>query len=338
MRLAPALFALALASLAPARARGDKPEQIPPPPGSVAVLDFESADPADAEQARAVGVLVATRMAQREGGLRVVGSDQVQAAVSYMREKVSLGLSDEQGRRDLAAVLGARYLLRGTLAHYGHRLVLTAVLLDAATAQTVGRFRVDTGEVEDLPLAADNLGDQIAVALGLPPVLDDAPFVTGHQMIGGPIAYLSVKIGQTIAGLKDFNVDTFTLRLDIEGDVVLKRWLLGYLEIGILIGRATKSDGSQAQGVFSLVPAGAGLKVLFRSDSALRPFIGAGIGLGFFTALIDSTKGVALRVDGVTGVVWMPWQRVGVIAELRADIDTQLTYGFSWNIGASFAF
>jgi TolB-like protein len=330
MRAGPVLLALGFAALAPAAGAA---------PGSVAVLDFTTADPdpAWAEQARAVGALVTTRMAQREGGLTVVGSDQVQAALRFFRDKEALGLADEAGWRDLAAIVGARYLLRGAVDRWGHRFVLTAVLLEVATAQTVGRFRVDTGDLEDLPLAADALGDQIAATLGLPPAEGDATVVTGHQMIGGPIAFLDFKIGQTLAGLQGFSVDNFTLRFDLEGDVVLKRWLLAYLEIGILVGRA-KSDQTHEQGVFSLVPAGAGLKVVFRSESALRPFVGLGIGLGFFAALIDSTKGVALRVDLTTGVIWMPWERVGVIAELRGDIDTQLTYGLSWNFGVAFAF
>ena len=308
-----------------------------PGPGAVAVLDFTTAEPTMAEQARAVGILVATRMAQRDGGSRIVGSDQVQAALRYAEDRAGLGPVDEGGQGDLAAVVGARFILRGELNRYGHRFVLCAVLLDARSAATVGRFRVDTGDEEDLPLAADRLGDQIALALGLPPALGDAQVVTGHEMIGGPSAYVSVKIGQTLAGLKGFSLDTFTLRFDLEGDVVLTRWLLAYLEIGVLIGRA-KSDQTQNEGTFSLVPAGAGFKVLFRSDKALRPFIGLGIGLGFFTALIDANPGVALRFDGVTGVVWMPWERVGVTAELGVDIDTQLNYGFNWNFGVAFAF
>jgi TolB-like protein len=326
MRLALAVAAMLLAA---ASARAAEPV-------SVTVSDFGSADPALAAQARGVGILVATRLAHRPG-VRLVGTDQVAAALALAAGRAVIGDESADAPHAVAAVLGAKWILRGQVDRYGRHFVLSAVLLDAQTAQATARFRVDAAEPDDLPAAADRMGDQIAVELGLPAAQGDAELVSGHEMIGGPIAFLSLKLGQAFAGLQGFSLGAFTLNVDLEGDVVLKKWLLAYFEVGVLVGQA-KSDATQNQGIFSLVPAGAGCKFIFRSDAALRPFIGLGVGLGFFAALIDSTKGVALRVDALTGVLWMPWERVGVVFELRGNVDTQLLYGFSWNFGATFAF
>jgi len=215
--------------------------------------------------------------------------------------------------------------------------VLAAVVLDTRTREAVGRYRVDAAGDSEIPPAADRLADLVGEALGLPRPITDAELITGHDLIGGPVAFINVKFGQTIAGLQGFSLETFTLRFDLEGDIVLRNWLHGYVEVGILIGRA-KSDTTQNEGAFSLFPAGTGLKFIILPDSQIQPYVALGIGLGFLAAIAGSEKGVAFRVDAVAGVAWLPWERIGVNAELRADIDTHLLYGFSANFGVLFAF
>ena len=321
------LAALLFPALAPAA-------EAPPPPVVVAAFDFVTSDPDGAAKARTVGVLVVTRLAQRPR-IRIVGEDLVRSSIELTRARALAA-----GEADPGAALprfDARVGLRGTFERFGGRRVLTAVTFDPQTARDLNRFRVDAPSEDDLPAAADRLGDQIAESLGLSPAEADAELVSGQHLIGGPTVLLNLKLGSTLAGLKGFSVDAFTLRFDLEGEVVLTRWLHGYVEIGILIGRA-KNDATQAEGTFSLIPAGTGFKFVFRSDAELRPFIGLGFGLGFFAALLDTNKQAAFRGDLTTGVNWMPWERVGLIAELRAELDTGLTYGFSANFGLTFAF
>ncbi|HEY3446402.1 MAG TPA: hypothetical protein VGK67_08550 [Myxococcales bacterium] len=308
--------------------------EAPPPPVVVAAFDFTTSLPDGADKARSLGVMVVTRLAQRPR-VRVVGEEEVRATIDLARARaLSLGESDPG---TVPPLVDAKVGLRGTYELFGERRVLTAVTFDPRTAKDLKRFRVDAPSDDDLPPAADRLGDQIAESLGLSPAEADAELVSSMHLVGGPVVLLNVKLGSTLAGLEGFSVDAFTLRFDLEGEVVLSSWLHGYVEIGLQIGQA-KSNTTQAQGTFSIVPAGTGLKFVFRSDAALRPFVGLGFGLGYFTAMLDSTKKVAFRGDLTTGVTWMPWERVGLVAELRAALDTSLTYGFSADFGLSFAF
>lgn len=325
------LFAVLSALLASGAARA---AEAPPPPVVVAAYDFTTSVPDAEARARSLGVLVVTRLAQRPR-VRIVGEEVVRATIDLARARsLALGESDPGA---VPPLVEAAVGLRGSFELFGDRRVLTAVTFDARTAQDLGRFRVDAPSDDDLPAAADRLGDQVAESLGLPPATADAELVSSMHLIGGPVVLLNIKLGSTFAGLEGFSVDAFTLRFDLEGEVVLRPWLHGYVEIGLLVGQA-KSNTTQAQGTFSIVPAGTGLKLVFRSDAALRPFVGLGFGLGYFTALVDSTKTVAFRGDLTTGVQWMAWERVGLMAELRASLDTELTYGFSADFGLSFAF
>lgn len=323
-RLLLALLVLSLAAPAAAAA-----------PVVVAACDFTTSVPGGGERARAIGTLVITRLAQRPG-IRVVGSDQLQAALRHGAERELAGVS-ETALQGIASALDAAVVVHGAVERFGARVVLSAAAIDPRTADALGRYRVDAASEGDVPAAADRLGDKIAQALGLPPATEDAELVSGTQIIGGPKVLLNLKLGSTLAGLQGFSVDKFSLRFDFEGDVVLRSWLLGYLEVGVMIGRA-KDDATQAEGTFSLVPAGAGLKVLFRPEKALRPFVGLGFGLAWFAALLDTQQEFVFRGDLTTGVHWMPWERVGVVAELRAGLDTRLTYGFSADFGVTLAF
>lgn len=312
-------------------------------PKSVIVLDFATSNPDAAEKARATGILVATRLAQRPG-VRIAGSDQLPSSVTCgaLMQTCPEGpplLADasDAAVRHVAAILGARWVLRGRLDQFGKRYVLTAVASDAQTAEATGRFRVDTSDDSEIPIAAEHLADTIAQALELPPANGNVELVTRHGMVGDPSAILTLKLGSTLTSLRSFSVETLTLRFDLEGDLVFKPWLLGYLDVGVLFGQATK-EGTANKRVFSIVPAGAGLKYVFRSGETLRPFVGLGVGPQFFAVLVDSTKDIAFRVDGIAGVVWTPWERVGVAAELRGEADTERTYGFSANLGVALAF
>ncbi|MBI5548270.1 MAG: hypothetical protein HY901_30690 [Deltaproteobacteria bacterium] len=312
-------------------------EPAPEKPVTVAILDFISGDARVAsERGRTIATLVAARLAKRPG-IRIVSVDELRAALSHGHDRALLGEGGPELLPEVTAAFGADFVLHGRVDRFGKRYVLSAALLSASTAQTIARPRVDAQTEDDLPFATDRLGEKLAEALGLPPSEDDPEIVAGHALVGGPSVILNLKFGSTLASLQGFDVDTFSLRFDLEGEVVLRKWLHGYIEIGLLMGRA-KSDETNAEGSFSLIPAGSGLKYVFRPDSALQPFIGLGIGMGYFTALLDSNGGVAFRVDGTTGVAWMPWERVGVVAELRAGIDTELTYGFSANFGVAVAF
>ncbi len=339
LRLA-ASMALVLVGLVPGRAAAEESPPFAPPVREVfiAVSDFVSFDPARAGEAQAAGALVATRLAQHSGA-RLVALSEVRGALALGNARALLGGGDEDAPpvAEVAGLHAAQFLVQGRLDAFARRYVLTAALLDARTGRAVGRFRVDAAGDSEVPSAADRLADLLGKALELPPPVTDAELITGHEMIGGPVAFLNVKLGQTIAGLQGFSLDAFTLRFDLAGEIVLKRWLHGYVEIGLLLGRA-KSDTTQNEGTFSLFPAGTGLKFIILPDSQFQPYFSLGIGLGFLAAIAGSEKGVAFRMDAVAGVAWLPWERVGVNAELRADLDTHLLYGFSANFGVLFAF
>src|SRR5690606_32656601 len=109
---------------------------------SLAVFEFESSEKSVAEKAEALGVLVATRISQRPN-VRVIGVDQVKAALGLERQKMLLGCSDSSCMAEIAGALGVRYILQGRLDRFGRKYVVTGVVLDARNAQSLVRLRED---------------------------------------------------------------------------------------------------------------------------------------------------------------------------------------------------
>jgi len=133
------------------------------------------------------------------------------------------------------------------------------------------------------------------------------------------LATLALKLGQ------------LSLHLSLEGDFYFTRALLGYLEVGFVLGTA-KNGGV---GSFTFVPAGLGVKYQFRDDKDLRPYVGLGLGLGFLTSLLggSSLDSVAFRVDGRGGLAYVPWRHVGFNLEVGLGLDTRLLWGVNVELG-----
>ncbi|MFN7135776.1 MAG: outer membrane beta-barrel protein, partial [Myxococcales bacterium] len=151
--------------------------------------------------------------------------------------------------------------------------------------------------------------------------------------------HFNFKLGNMLPALQDFS--RLALRLDIEGDYYIKPFLTAFVEAGLVIGRS-EATAQRSGGTFSLVPVSAGLKYVFRSDQHVRPYAGLGLGLGILAALVDapSNDRIGLKFNGLAGVAWLPWRRVGFNAEVSADLagltvnqGSNLFFGFNTNFG-----
>ncbi|MFN7134301.1 MAG: hypothetical protein ACK4N5_19635, partial [Myxococcales bacterium] len=133
---------------------------------SLAIFEFAANEKSVEEKAQALGVLVATRLAQ-SSDVRVVGVDQVRAALGLEKQKALLGCTDSSCMAEISGALGVRYILQGRLDRFGKKYVVTGVVLDARNAQSLARMREDVYTDEDLPNAADSIGDRAAAAIGV---------------------------------------------------------------------------------------------------------------------------------------------------------------------------
>jgi hypothetical protein len=310
------------------------------PAGAVAVFPFGPAPGLEAE-ARSIAELVGLRIAWRPGA-RVTGPAQV---VETLGDGIKRFAGCAQGvcAVEIAEALTVRYVVGGRVDRFGESYVISASVSDAsAGGRPIARIREIAAEVVDFPYACDRVGDAISDALGL----EKASFLElAFGPPAPPTAHLNLKFGNTIAALEGFSFSTFTLRFDFEADYYLRPYLLAWLETGIAVGRVA-SEGESSKGAFSLVPVTLGLKYVLFHQYEVRPYAGLGLGLGLIGDLVEAEqRKVSLHFNGLVGLAYVPWRRVGFnleaslnFDELRISGGSSLLLGFNLNFGTLFLF
>jgi len=220
----------------------------------------------------------------------------------------------------------ARFAVLPRLERFAGRFILTAACYDVRAPRKVELVRQEVEAEGELQKAVDGLAVAVARALDLRLQAAETDF------------HLNLKLGHTLPALKGFQFDTFTLKFEIEADYYLRPYLLAWIEIGLVVGKA---EAASEEGNFSLVPVAAGLKYVFRDDKSLRPYVGFGLGLGIVASLVKpAERNLGLHFNSVIGAAWLPWERVGFnleasvnLDELRVTEGSNLLFGFNSNFG-----
>ncbi|MGI5865842.1 MAG: hypothetical protein ACOX6T_27820, partial [Myxococcales bacterium] len=232
---------------------------------SIAVLELATNEPELQTEALSVAALIGQRLAQRPDA-RVINPESARGTLGEKAERLR-GCLRSECVVEIGQALGARYVVQGRLDKLGNEFLLTASITDARTGAGIARVREPAPEEIDFAWAADRVGDRLAEAVGL----KESSFLdVTLEGSDDPVAHLNLKLGNTIAALKGFNIDAFTLRFDLEVDYYLRRYLLAYLEAGLAVGRA--SEEGEPKGTFSLVPVTFGLKYVLFHQREIRPY------------------------------------------------------------------
>ncbi|MFZ2099071.1 MAG: winged helix-turn-helix domain-containing protein [Oricola sp.] len=106
--------------------------------------------------------------------------------------------------RDIAARLGARYVLEGSVRRAGGRLRLNAQLVDGATAASLwsGRFEGAVGEVFEFQ---DRITESVATTIR--PVIDDAEFERSRREWAGSVAVYDLYL-RALARVQDESAES----------------------------------------------------------------------------------------------------------------------------------
>ena len=227
------------------------------------------------------------------------------------------------------------------------------------------RLRTRLDEPREVTFAAEELANALGDALGTE---RPSAFDFFLKPLDAPFLHLNVKLGNTLAALDGFDFSAFTLRFDIEVDYYLRPYLLAFLEVGLAIGNAETSGDEVAddsdsanesandnsageaheknKGSFSLVPVKIGLKYNPLHQYSVRPYIGAAIGLGILSDLVEAeSREITLSLSGILGVAWVPFNQLGFnfetsfnFDELRISGGSNVLFGFSINFGVLILF
>ena len=319
--------------------RAEKSEQgeaAPANPSEVSfvVLELATNEPELQTEALSVAALIGQRIAQRPDA-HVIGPENAWGTLREKAERLRDCLRPECVV-EVGQALETRYVVQGRLDKFGKEFLLTASIADARTGEGIARVREPAPEEIDFPWAADRVGDQLADAVGLK---ESRIFDVTLEGSDDPVAHLNLKLGNTIAALKGFNIDTFTLRFDLEVDYYLRRYLLVYLEAGLAVGRA--SEEGEPKGTFSLVPVTFGLKYVLFHQREIRPYTGLGLGLGLIADLVEpEERELSLHFHGLMGVAYVPWRNLGFnleasmnFNEMRVSGGSSLLFAFNLNFG-----
>ncbi|HUJ28914.1 MAG TPA: hypothetical protein VLW85_22995 [Myxococcales bacterium] len=301
---------------------------------AVAVTEF-GADAADREKAKGLSGVVASRLAAAHA--RVIGMDEVAQALKLEKEKQMLGCSDDGCLAEISGALGVRYLVYGRLDRFGKSALLSGFVFDSRAAKGMLRWSQKVDDDAQLPVEADRFAFQAAQALGLQgniaaPAPDDG--------VLSPDFSANLKFGNTLNSLHGATLSTFNVRFDAEADYYLSpRWQL-FASAGIVVGSASDPTGqTQGSKTFRLFPAFAGAKYTFRGLQALRPYVGAGLGLSLVNKLFDKSDTTGVITQGLFGLAWVPFRHVGFNAEASVNLSSissdgaGVYFGFNTNFG-----
>ena len=300
---------------------------------AVAVTEF-GADAADREKAKGLSSVVASRLAAAHA--RVIGLDEVAAALKLEKEKQMLGCSDDGCLAEISGALGVRYLVYGRLDRFGKSALLTGFVFDSRAAKGMLRWSQRVDDDAQLPSQAERFALQAAQALGL----HDTGAAPDDGVLS-PDFSANLKFGNTLNSLHGATLSTFNVRFDAEADYYLSpRWQI-FASAGIVVGSASDPTG-QTQGTrsFRLFPAFAGLKYSFRALDQVRPYVGAGLGLSLVNKLFDKSDTSGIITQGLLGVAWVPLRHFGFNVEASVNLSSissdgsGLYFGFNTNFGA----
>lgn len=277
---------------------------------SLAVMQLE-ANEAAASQAPAVSALLSSRLAESPN-LRVFSSAELATliGVEKQRQMFQHGSCDDSCLTELSGAVGARYVVSGRIDRFGTRYILSATLFDSSKATTVTRSRAEAESDGDLPRAVDLVASELLPPLGAPPVearLGDGGFV------------LSGKAGSNFIS----SLGALSPNGQLELGVRFAHAWIAFAEIGVTLIVAGNSGGS---GGINVVPSILGIRRLYRLDTPLQPYWGAGIGFqlsfgefGFFT-----NTGPLPSLVAIGGLQYMFTQRFGAMIELSTNVAQML--------------
>jgi TolB-like protein len=317
-------------------------------PPTIAVTEF-LADTQDRDRAKGLAGVVAARLASFRA--RVVGLDEIRAALDLEKQKQMLGCSEESCLQEISGALGVRYLVHGRLDRFGKSALLNAFVFDSRNARGVLRWSQRVDDDAQLVAEADKFALEAAAALKLEQPLAvpaSARLPAGAIMAQASAAEtlvpdfsLNLKLGNTIPSLHGASLSTFNLRFDLEGDYYFSPRWQAFLQAGVVIGSASDATGTQPSGSrsFNLFQPYAGAKYTFRALQPLRPYLSLGLGLSVLNKVFQKTSTAGLTTQGVFGLAWVPTRHVGLNVEASVNLagvssdGSGLYFGFNTNFG-----
>ncbi|MCA1828619.1 MAG: hypothetical protein LC689_16985 [Myxococcales bacterium] len=312
-------------------------------PPAIAVTEFQ-ADAADGDKAKGLSGVVAARLASFRA--RVVGLDEIRAALELEKKKQMLGCSEESCLQEISGALGVRYLVHGRVDRFGKSALLNAFVFDSRNARGVLRWSQRVDDEAQLVAEADKFAVQAAAAIGL-----EQPPATARAPIGGVVGEavpaplepdfdVNLKLGNTLNSLHGATLSTFNLRFDLEGDYYFNPRWQAFVQAGLVVGSASDPTGAEpGQKSFHLFPAFAGVKYTFRPQQTWRPYVSAGVGMSILNKLFQNSETAGLTTQGLFGVAWVPTRHVGFNAEASVNLagvssdGSGVYFGFNTNFG-----
>lgn len=309
-------------------------------PPAIAVTEFQS-DDADRDKAKGLSGVVAARLSSFRA--RVVGLDEIRAALDLEKRKQMLGCNEESCLQEISGALGVRYLVHGRLDRFGKSALLNAFVFDSRNARGVMRWSQPVEDESQLVAEADKFAVQAAAALGLDQPVHAPIGAVAVEPAAGPLDpdfHLNVKLGNTLNSLHGATLSTFNLRFDLEGDYYFSpRWQI-FAQAGVIVGSASDPTGTEpGQKTFHLFPAFAGVKYTFRPQQTWRPYVSAGVGMSIVNKLFANSDTAGLTTQGVFGVAWVPTRHFGFNAEASVNLagvssdGSGVYFGFNTNFG-----
>ena len=164
--------------------------------GAIAVVGFENLnDPGDSEQlGRMLMGLITTDLAEA-GGLTVVSTPKVLAALRQVSPSESVGF-DVAVASDAARVAGAQVMLVGQVGRVGDGLILTAELVDVESGQTLASRREEAASAAELFALAGAIGAEVRERLGSAESDSDRDFDLARALTSSTEAYRQYATGE----------------------------------------------------------------------------------------------------------------------------------------------
>jgi len=276
--------------------------------GKIVVLTLE-ANKVATELAPGLSQSLTQRFA--DAHLDVLSQADLAQRLGAERQQVLLGCSDGSCLAELSGALDAPYLVAGRIDRFGDKEVLNVTLHDARKNVPLLKAHREVESVELLPLAIDEIADELLAPFGVPPRVQ----VKLADRVSERGINLSAKLGtQLITSLA-----ALAPVIDLElGYRLSLRWAL-FLQasIGVALGANTTA---------TITPGLLGVRYFFRSDRSLQPTLGGGAGiLTTVNALQGKTRPSLVALGGLQ---YFFTSHVSLGAEASLDV-LGLAFGFA---------
>jgi tetratricopeptide (TPR) repeat protein len=171
---------------------------------TVGVMGFENlSDPADEENlSRVLMGLVTTDLAET-GGLLVVSSSKVLAAIRQIGN-TSAGF-DAAVAPEAAKIAGANIMLVGQVNQVGERMILAAELVDVDTGNTLGSLKHEAASSSELFTLAGEIAEEVRNRLGAGATAGAESFDLATTLTESPEAYREYVAGELALHQQDFS-------------------------------------------------------------------------------------------------------------------------------------